>query len=261
MGQGAKTGNLTGRMTWGSALWLMAVVLLARPLYAQQDAELSQRLLAQVERWQAQAEQGSAEAQYNLGQFFRKGVGMPPEPARARLYYEQAAAQGHLMAQLNLGTLCYFAVDAQPDLECARHWWRAAAEQGEPRAAYRLGVLYLQQPEPDRAAAQVWLQKARSRGHEQAALALRQWVEGEYTAQLGSFSERAAAEAAVQALSADLGSMTTEHPLSITSVMAQGQPHYRVQLGDFTDKDQARELCSRIQRRVTGQGCFPARKP
>lgn len=244
-------------VAWAAGLLLSA---LGGAVFAEADPALSQRLLAQVERWQVQAEQGSAEAQYNLGQFFRKGVGMPSDMARARLYYEQAASQGHLMAQLNLGTLCYFAPGTQQDLSCSRHWWQAAAEQGEPRAAYRLGVLYLQQPAPDYTAAQVWLHKARAQGHEQAALALRQLESHGFTAQLGSFSEQAAAETALQAMSARLGAIASEHVLSIASVMMQGRPHYRVQLGSFVDKDSARDLCDRVRQVANGQACFPTRK-
>ena len=51
----------------------------------------------------AQAEQGNAEALYNLGFMYANGEGVPQDDAEARVWYRRAAEQGHVQAQLNVG--------------------------------------------------------------------------------------------------------------------------------------------------------------
>jgi len=53
------------------------------------------------------AEQGHADAQYNLGVVYERGAGrdIPPDPQEAAKWYRMAAAQGNTDAQFNLGVL------------------------------------------------------------------------------------------------------------------------------------------------------------
>ena len=49
------------------------------------------------------AEQGDAEARYNLGVMYDNGQGVPRDYVEAVKWYRKAADQGHAAAQLNLG--------------------------------------------------------------------------------------------------------------------------------------------------------------
>ena len=56
--------------------------------------------------------------------------------------YRQAADQGSANAQYNLGVMCDRAEGMPKDLEQAARWYRKAADQGDPEAQFNLGVMY-----------------------------------------------------------------------------------------------------------------------
>ena len=59
---------------------------------------------AEAVRWyRMAAEQGLAEAQYNLGYRYANGRGVLEDDAEAVRWYRMAAEQGYAMAQVNLG--------------------------------------------------------------------------------------------------------------------------------------------------------------
>jgi hypothetical protein len=86
--------------------------------------------------WRPLALQGSADAQFNLGQAYRLGKGVPINFATAKGWLEKAAAQGHIDAQTTLGLLLFQNGDPVPALK----WLKLAAEQGEPRAMVIYGT-------------------------------------------------------------------------------------------------------------------------
>lgn len=85
---------------------------------------------------------GAASAQYNLGLMYRKGDGVPADPARAALWLGKAAAQGHDNAQLSLGLMYLEGGGVTKDDKLAAQWFAKAAAQGQAPAMYNLGVLY-----------------------------------------------------------------------------------------------------------------------
>ncbi len=89
-----------------------------------------------VGRWRPLADKGDADAQFNMGQAYRMGRGVPADPKIAQSWYQKAAAQGHELAQGNLGLLLYEAGKRAEALP----WIRKAADRGDPRAQYVLGV-------------------------------------------------------------------------------------------------------------------------
>ena len=89
-----------------------------------------------VKEWRALAEQGNADAQFNLGQAYKLGRGVPADLGSAQSWYEKAAAQGHGQAQANLGLILF----QKGDRAKAMPWLRKAAEEGDPRAQYVLGT-------------------------------------------------------------------------------------------------------------------------
>jgi len=89
-----------------------------------------------VAEWRPLADRGDADAQFNLGQAYKLGRGVPANAATARAWYEKAAKQGHEQAQVNVGLLLYNGGRRQEALP----WIRKAADLGDPRAQYILGT-------------------------------------------------------------------------------------------------------------------------
>ncbi|MGB7452227.1 MAG: tetratricopeptide repeat protein [Lysobacterales bacterium] len=104
---------------------------------------LSMPLLADnLSHWQRLAENGSANAQFNLGAMYDNGDGVPEDDAEAAKWYHQAADQGHVNAQFNLGVMYANGEGVAENAAEAATWYRKAAEQGDYRAQYNLGSLY-----------------------------------------------------------------------------------------------------------------------
>src|SRR5688572_28949032 len=89
-----------------------------------------------IAQWRPLAEAGNADAQFNLGQAYKLGRGVPANAATAQSWYQKAARQGHEQAQVNVGLLLYNAGRKQEALP----WIRKAVELGDPRAQYILGT-------------------------------------------------------------------------------------------------------------------------
>jgi len=89
-----------------------------------------------IAQWRPLAEAGNADAQFNLGQAYKLGRGVPANAATAQSWYQKAARQGHEQAQVNVGLLLYNGGRRQEALP----WIRKAAELGDPRAQYILGT-------------------------------------------------------------------------------------------------------------------------
>ena len=91
---------------------------------------------AAVAIWKPLAEKGDADAEFNLGQAYRLGRGVPTNLAEAKDWFERAAAKGHVDAQTTLGLLLFQNGDQAEGLK----WLKQAAEQGEPRALLVYGT-------------------------------------------------------------------------------------------------------------------------
>ncbi len=87
-----------------------------------------------LREWRPLAEQGHAKAQYNLGQMYRNGQGVPQDYARAAKWFRKAAEQGVAVAQYNLGFMYEHGLGVTQDYAKALQWWRKAAAQGHPKA-------------------------------------------------------------------------------------------------------------------------------
>ena len=86
--------------------------------------------------WRPLAEKGDSDAQFNLGQAYRLGRGVPTNLSAAKTWFERAASQGHVDAQTTLGLLLFQNGDQAQGL----NWLKKAAEQGEPRALLVYGT-------------------------------------------------------------------------------------------------------------------------
>ena len=81
------------------------------------------------------AEQGVAEAQYNLAMRYDKGDGLPQDKAKAVAWYTKAAEQGDDDAQYNLGVSYFYGDGCGQDRVKSLRLWRLAAAQGNREAA------------------------------------------------------------------------------------------------------------------------------
>ena len=89
-----------------------------------------------ISEWRGPADKGDADAQFNLGQAYKLGRGVPQDLVQAEKWYKQAADQGHLQASDNYGLVLFQSnrrTEALPYLQ-------ASAQRGEPRAQYVLGT-------------------------------------------------------------------------------------------------------------------------
>ena len=82
-------------------------------------------------KWfQIAADQGHAEAQYNLGLAYHNGIGVPRDYGQALRWYRLAASRGHGMAQFNIGLMHAKGEGVPPDLVVAYVWFNLSAAQG-----------------------------------------------------------------------------------------------------------------------------------
>ena len=88
------------------------------------------------------ADQGMAEAQFELGRLYALGEGVPPDINEAAAWFRLAADQGLAEAQFELGKLYYFGRGVPPDFVAAAKHYRTAANQGLADAQLKLGLLY-----------------------------------------------------------------------------------------------------------------------
>ncbi len=82
---------------------------------------------AALKEWRPLAEQGNAAAQYNLGQMYIYGRGVPEDYAEAAKWYRKAAEQGHANAQYNLGVMYDNGQGVPQDYVQAHMWYNLAA--------------------------------------------------------------------------------------------------------------------------------------
>jgi hypothetical protein len=148
-----------------------------------------------VQRYRKAAEQGDAEAQYQLGRLYAYGLGVARDSTEAAKWYRLAADQGHVSAQHWLGHLyaqgqgleTAHAEAPEPaasepgkriagpralwsDAAEAAKWWRKAADQGDAAAQFDLGWLYArgQGVETNHSEALRWYRKSAEQGNASA---------------------------------------------------------------------------------------------
>ena len=92
---------------------------------------------AAVEQWRAPALAGDPDAQFNLGQAYKLGRGVPLDAAAAQDWFLKAARQGHPQAEDNYALALYTAgrkSDAVP-------WLEKSVARGEARSELVLGTM------------------------------------------------------------------------------------------------------------------------
>ena len=87
-----------------------------------------------VKWYRKAAEQGDAEAQFNLGAMYYQGHGVPEDYPEAVKWYRAAAEKGVDKAQAVLGLMYYFGRGVPEDYVKAYAWMNLAAAQGDEDA-------------------------------------------------------------------------------------------------------------------------------
>ena len=87
------------------------------------------------------ADQGHAEAQFNLGLMYANGDGVAQNYAEAVKWFRKAADQGLAGAQSSLGNLYDNGVGVPEDDVQAYKWWNLAAAQGHKDAKYNKAIV------------------------------------------------------------------------------------------------------------------------
>ena len=253
--------------------------------------------LDQAAAWYREAaEQGLADAQFNLGNLYRTGRGVDKDPRRAVVWYLKAATQGMPVAQYNLALSYDTGVGAAQNHTVAAKWYRRAAKQGEIDAMLGLAALYRQGLgiDGDREAAVAWYRRAAELGDargqtELDAMAAESEVPEPKTAapaappveastqtavaaqpaaaappvgfgvQLAAYRTRDGAVAAWETLRNAHGELLgSAAPAFIKTPLADGGVVYRLVVGRFESKPEAGDLCARLKRR--GVDCFVPRR-
>lgn len=129
------------------------------------DKARSNQWLAELERL---AEDGSVEAQWELGQHYRFGNVLAQSTERANSWLERAAEGGYGEAQHHLAWYFETGQYGYPiDANAAEAWYRRAFEQEHPETLYRFALKQFQHGRPSDEAIRL-LKKAADKGLRQA---------------------------------------------------------------------------------------------
>ena len=231
-----------------------------------------------VREWRPLADRGDADAQFNMGQAYKLGRGVPTDLRLAQSWYEKAAQQGHEQAQANLGLILF----QNGDRAGAMPWIRKAADHGDPRAQYVLGTALFNGDlvAKDWPRAYALMTRAAAQGLPQAAQSLTEMdqyiplAERQRGVELARAMERgatmatasAAPPAAKPAATAPIAARpaaTSPKPVAVPPSRPAAQPapppvrtaatpggRWRVQLGAFGSPDIARSQWASLSKRI-----------
>lgn len=96
-----------------------------------------------VEFVRQKANQGDAEAQFQLAVIYQNGRLIQQDQRQAREWLHKAAEQGHVKAMFNLGVTYGDGLGVPVDDAEALKWYQAAAHKGDPRAHFNLGIFHI----------------------------------------------------------------------------------------------------------------------
>lgn len=153
-------------MRSGFALKAVAVAVLCLSLLTGGDVYAATDEQEDFNSYMEAAEQGDAEAQFNVGWCYYNNYGVTQDYGEAVKWYRKAAEQGNAAAQNNLGVCYANGVGVPQNWEEAVEWWRKAAEQGYAAAQFSLGGCYAngQGVKQDNEEAAKWYRKAAKQG-------------------------------------------------------------------------------------------------
>jgi len=108
----------------------------------EQARQLYRELIKRRIKWiRKKANEGSTEAQYDLGWCYREGYGALQDNAEAVRWWQMAADQGNTVAQYNLGLCLRDGDGVEIDWSKAYAWFQSAADQGDKNAKENAAAL------------------------------------------------------------------------------------------------------------------------
>ena len=138
-------------------------------------ASINPDQLVAFSRVKKAAENGNAEAQFELGRIYGNGDGVPQDYQTAIEWLEKAAEQNHAKAQESLGSIYANGVGVKQDFPTARNWFMKAARNGLGSAQYLMATMFrfgLFESEVEMDQAIDWYQRAAKQNVAAAQLAL-----------------------------------------------------------------------------------------
>ena len=97
---------------------------------------------AEAAKWfHLAAQQGHADAQFNIGVMYSNGQGVKQDYFEAVKWYRKAAAQGHADAQFNLGVAYTNGNGVEKSYALAKDWFRTACNNGNQRGCSQARIL------------------------------------------------------------------------------------------------------------------------
>ena len=134
----------------------------------------ARKLVEDANATRALAEQGDANAQYQLAGVYYQGKGVPQSYNDAVVWYRKAAEQENKNGEYGIGYMYYWGLGVRQDYAQALNWYRKAAEDGNPKAQYDLAFMYHEGKSlpQDRIQALNWCRKAADQGYAKAEYAL-----------------------------------------------------------------------------------------
>jgi TPR repeat protein len=145
----------------GAGLLAWALFMAAAGAQADTQDDMHQARMAYItghfadaaQHYQAAADTGLPEAQYDLAWLYRDGQGVAQHYGDANRWYRKAAVQGYTPAQYGLGTMYRDGLGVAIDLIEAHMWFNVAAEGGDLAARQARDELsrYMSTPEIVRA--------------------------------------------------------------------------------------------------------------
>jgi TPR repeat protein len=235
-------------------------------------------------KWRPAAEHGNADAQFNMGQAYKLGRGVPADSRQAEEWYRKAVLQGHEQAEGYFGVTLF---ENGKRAEAVK-WLQRAVGRDDARAQYILGVMLFNADgvEKDWVRAYALMVRASSTGLDpatkaraqmdqfmplddrQKGLALARKYEEEYrsggrplTPVEIAENNRPAPPVAVTRPTPPPAARPTPRPAQPTPAPAPvasapaRDGGWRVQLGAFGDPGNARKLWAQVG------GRFPGRQP
>jgi predicted aspartyl protease len=128
---------------WHLCALALAVVALSAPSQAAPPTRPTESdYAAAAARFRTQAERGNAEAQYNLGLLYFKGLGVPRDVNEAARLYRLSSDQGFTKAQMGLAMLYDAGLGVPRDYTEGSRLLGLAAAKGDARAQYLLSLRY-----------------------------------------------------------------------------------------------------------------------
>lgn len=134
--------------------------------------------------WLPIAEKDNADAQYNLGILYQKGLGVEKNIKTAFIWYKRASANGHTDAMYNLGIMYNKGRVVYRSPKDAIKWWKKAAELGNDAAQFNIAVEYFygRSLGKDVPKALFWWKKSARQGNKDSRAALyKAYSEGLYS--------------------------------------------------------------------------------